>query len=92
MCIRDRSGSPPVDCIWRSRKPEALITAGPSMNSTTGIPPKMVQTFLCAKPKKGSGNCLLYTSFRVGAVLFSNQHGPLGQTETAARLLDEWKE
>ena len=29
---------------------------------------------------------------RVGAVLFSNQHGPLGQTETAARLLDEWKE
>ena len=31
-------------------------------------------------------------AFRVGAVLFSNQHGPLGQTETAARLLDEWKE
>lgn len=30
--------------------------------------------------------------FRVGAVLFSNQHGPLGQTETAARLLNEWKE
>ena len=29
---------------------------------------------------------------RVGAVLFSNQHGPLGQTETAARLLNEWKE
>ena len=29
---------------------------------------------------------------RVGAVLFSNQHRPLGQTETAARLLDEWKE
>jgi cobalt-precorrin-5B (C1)-methyltransferase len=25
-------------------------------------------------------------------VLFSNQHGPLGQTETAARLLNEWKE
>ena len=31
-------------------------------------------------------------AFRVGAVLFSNQFGPLGQTETAARLLDEWKE
>lgn len=31
-------------------------------------------------------------AFRVGAVLFSNQHGPLGQTETAARLLNEWKE
>ena len=31
-------------------------------------------------------------AFRVGAVLFSNQHGPLGQTETAARLFDEWKE
>ena len=31
-------------------------------------------------------------AFRVGAVLFSSQHGPLGQTETAARLLDEWKE
>ena len=29
---------------------------------------------------------------RVGAELFSNQHGLLGQTETAARLLDEWKE
>ena len=31
-------------------------------------------------------------AYRVGAVLFSNQHGPLGQTETAARLLNEWKE
>ena len=31
-------------------------------------------------------------AFRVGAVLFSNQFGPLGQTETAARLLNEWKE
>ena len=31
-------------------------------------------------------------AFRVGAVLFSNQHGPLGQTEAAARLLNEWKE
>ena len=31
-------------------------------------------------------------AFQVGAVLFSNQHGPLGQTETAARLLNEWKE
>ena len=31
-------------------------------------------------------------AFRVGAVLFSNQHGPLGQTETVVRLLDEWKE
>ncbi len=26
-------------------------------------------------------------AFRVGAVLFSNQNGPLGQTKTAARLL-----
>ena len=31
-------------------------------------------------------------AFRVGAVLFSNQHGPLGATEPAARLLNEWKE
>ena len=27
----------------------------------------------------------------VGAVLFSNQYGPLGQTRTAKELLDEWK-
>ena len=31
-------------------------------------------------------------AFRVGAVLFSNQHGPLGQSPEAARLLQEWKE
>ena len=31
-------------------------------------------------------------AFRVGAVLFSNQHGPLGATDTAAQLLNEWKE
>ena len=31
-------------------------------------------------------------SFRIGAVLFSNQHGPLGQTETATQLLKDWKE
>ena len=31
-------------------------------------------------------------AFRVGAVLFSNQHGPLGSTDTAAQLLNEWKE
>ena len=31
-------------------------------------------------------------TFRVGAILFSNQHGPLGQTETAAHILNEWKE
>lgn len=30
-------------------------------------------------------------AFVVGAVLFSNQYGPLGQTETAKELLDEWK-
>lgn len=30
-------------------------------------------------------------AFRVGAVLFSNQYGPLGQTKTAKELLDEWK-
>ena len=30
-------------------------------------------------------------SFRVGAVLFSNQHGPLGTTQTAKELLNEWK-
>ena len=30
-------------------------------------------------------------AFRVGAVLFSNQYGPLGQTRTAKELLDEWK-
>ena len=30
-------------------------------------------------------------AFRIGAILFSNQHGPLGQTETAAQLLNEWK-
>ena len=29
--------------------------------------------------------------FRIGAILFSNQHGPLGQTQTAAQLLNEWK-
>ena len=33
----------------------------PSTNFTTGIPPKMVQTFLCAKPKKDSGNAVLQT-------------------------------
>ena len=31
-------------------------------------------------------------AFRIGAVLFSNQHGPLGQTGTAAELLKDWKE
>ena len=31
-------------------------------------------------------------AFRVGAILFSNQHGPLGQTETAAQILNDWKE
>ena len=31
-------------------------------------------------------------TFRVGAILFSNQHGPLGQTEAAAQLLQHWKE
>ena len=29
--------------------------------------------------------------FAVGAVLFSNQNGPLGQTETADTLLQKWK-
>ena len=29
-------------------------------------------------------------AFRVGAVLFSNQHGPLGATQTAKELLNEW--
>jgi len=29
--------------------------------------------------------------FRVGAVLFSNQHGPLGATDTADELMKEWK-
>ena len=29
--------------------------------------------------------------FRVGAVLFSNQHGPLGETKTAKELMAEWK-
>ena len=31
-------------------------------------------------------------AFRVGAILFSNQHGPLGQTATAAQILNDWKE
>ena len=31
-------------------------------------------------------------AFRVGAILFSNQHGPLGQTVAAEQLLNEWKE
>ena len=31
-------------------------------------------------------------AFQVGAVLFSNQAGPLGQTETAEELLQKWKE
>ena len=31
-------------------------------------------------------------AFRVGAILFSNQNGPLGQTEAAAQLLQHWKE
>ena len=30
--------------------------------------------------------------FRVGAVLFSNQHGPLGTTQTAKELLEQWKQ
>ena len=30
-------------------------------------------------------------AFRVGAVLFSNQAGPLGQTKTADTLLKTWK-
>ena len=29
-------------------------------------------------------------SFKIGAVLFSNQHGPLGQTEAAKELIDKW--
>ena len=29
-------------------------------------------------------------AFRVGAVLFSNQHGPLGATQTAKELLEQW--
>ena len=29
-------------------------------------------------------------AFRVGAVLFSNQHGPLGLTPTAKELLNTW--
>ena len=30
-------------------------------------------------------------AFRIGAVLFSNQYGPLGQTRTAKELMEEWK-
>ncbi len=30
-------------------------------------------------------------AFRVGAVLFSNQHGPLGETKTAKELMNEWQ-
>ena len=30
-------------------------------------------------------------AFRVGAVLFSNQHGPLGETHTAKELMKEWQ-
>ena len=30
-------------------------------------------------------------AFRVGAVLFSNQHGPLGETKTAKELMQEWQ-
>ena len=30
-------------------------------------------------------------AFRVGAVLFSNQHGPLGETKTAKELMSEWQ-
>lgn len=30
-------------------------------------------------------------AFRVGAVLFSNQHGPLGETETAKELMAAWQ-
>ncbi len=29
-------------------------------------------------------------AFRVGAVLFSDQHGPLGATQTAKELLEQW--
>ena len=31
-------------------------------------------------------------AFQIGAVLFSNQTGPLGQTEAAEKLLQKWKE
>ena len=31
-------------------------------------------------------------AFTVGAVLFSNQNGPLGQTQQAEKLLQSWKE
>ena len=30
-------------------------------------------------------------AYRVGAVLFSNQAGPLGQTETPAQVLKGWQ-
>ena len=30
-------------------------------------------------------------AFTVGAVLFSNQSGPLGQTQQAEKLLQSWK-
>ena len=33
-----------------------------------------------------------FAAFSVGAVLFSNQTGLLGQTETAEKLLQKWKE
>ena len=32
-----------------------------------------------------------FGAFRVGAVLFSNQHGPLGETKTAKELMQEWQ-
>ena len=31
-------------------------------------------------------------AFTVGAILFSNQNGPLGQTQQAEKLLQSWKE
>ena len=30
-------------------------------------------------------------SFRVGAVLFSNEYGLLGQTDTVKEILSEWE-
>ena len=31
-------------------------------------------------------------AYRVGALLFSNQYGLLGRTDTAAKILRQWEE
>ena len=83
LCGADREG---CTALYNAATTDACL----EILDTAGLREPVLQSLLAAiqlyLDRRAGG------AFRVGAVLFSNQHGPLGQTETAARLLDEWKE